>query len=105
MKTYICTKCNERFDEASVVNDHDPETWGSPMRPMLDELRRNTRGPWERDDRDPKEMKPYHAAHVYASSGGTQRMTLCGPLRPEDEGDEHIAWLEMCSVNSPVAKR
>ena len=96
MKTYICTKCNERIVETQVVMDYDPGTWNSPMRELLESMDENRR--------KDKPIEPYHTAHCYAQWGGTQRMVLCGPLRLSDEGDEHIHWLDQCAMNSKCVK-
>lgn len=96
MKTYICTKCNERVVESRVIMDHDPETWHSPMREMIDKIRG--------DDGRPKDVRLFHTVHVYGQWGGTQHMALCGPLRLSDEGDEYISWLDQCAMNSKCVK-
>lgn len=78
--------------------DHDPETWNSSLRELIEQINEDLEKP------KIKVIQPYHTVHCYAQWGGTQRMVLCGPLRLSDEGDEYMRWLDKCVMNSKDAK-
>jgi hypothetical protein len=83
---FVCPKCNQRVPAAEVTMDHDPGSWNSPMREILDKFRD------ENGESKPPNL-PYHRRHVYAAHGGTQRFYLCGPLEEESEHEAYLNWV------------